>query len=224
MMPLQIAPELAPSSAERLLADERRRVSRELHDRVAHAILVVFRNLELLELYEERDPARARAKHDAAKAAARHALEATRDLCRELRRPLAATGLREALADDLGAVAAPEVQASVSVRGDESRLAPPVRDELFLILREAVRNAASHSGARRIAVELAVGGEAVTAVVEDDGRGLEQAQARARRAGGTGLASMAERASLLGGTVGLRSSPGSGTRVEVAIPLPRRAA
>ena len=124
----------------------------------------------------------------------------------------------EALADDLGTVAAPEVQASVTVRGDESLLAPPVRDELFLILREAVRNAAAHSGARRIAVELAVGGDLVTAVVEDDGRGLEAA--RARRAGGTGLASMEERASLLGGTFGLSSSPGRGTRVEVAVPPP----
>src|SRR5919202_3677856 len=144
-MMVQVASELAVSE-ERLLADERRRVSRELHDRVAHAILVVFRNLELLELYEERDPARARTKREAAKAAARQALEATRDLCRELRRPLAGTGLEEALADDLGAVAAPEVQASVSVRGDESRLAPSVRDELYLILRDAVRNADSHSG------------------------------------------------------------------------------
>jgi signal transduction histidine kinase len=220
-VPLHASPEIA-GTEERLLADERRRISRELHDRVAHAILVVFRNLELLELYEERDPALARAKREAAKATARDALEATRDLCRELREPLAATGLEDALADDLGAVAAPEVQARVSVRGDESLLAPPVRDELFLILREAVRNAASHSGAGRIAVELAVGGEAVTAVVEDDGHGLEPA--RPGRAGGTGLASMAERASLLGGTVGLSSSPGSGTRVEVAIPLPRRAA
>ena len=50
-MMVQIASELA-ASEERLLAEERRRISRELHDRVAHAILVVFRNLELLELYE----------------------------------------------------------------------------------------------------------------------------------------------------------------------------
>jgi signal transduction histidine kinase len=218
-MMVQIASEL-DASEERLLAEERCRISRELHDRVAHAILVVFRNLELLELYEERDPARARAKREAAKATAQRALETTRDLCRELREPLAGTGLEAALTDDLGAVAEPDVHASVSVRGDESRLGPAVRDELFLILREAVRNAAAHSGARRIAVDLAVGGDRVTAVVEDDGHGLE----RPRAGRGTGLRSMAERASLLGGTVALRSSPGRGTKVEIAVPLPRRAA
>lgn len=220
-MVAQISSEIA-APEEQPRDDERRRISRELHDRIAHTILVVFRNLELVEVYEQRDPAKARAKREAAKAAAHRALEATRDLCRELREPLAGTGLEAALADDVLAVAEPDVQATVSVRGDESLLAPPVRDELFLILREALRNAASHSGASRIAVDLSVAGDEVRAVVEDDGRGLEPDGARAAR--GTGLAAMEERASLLGGTLGLSSSPGSGTKVEVAIPLPRRAA
>jgi signal transduction histidine kinase len=207
-LPDRIEKEASQTASAAAQADERRRISRELHDRVAHAILVAFRNLELVELYEERDPERARAKREAAKASARRALEATRDLCRELREPRPS--------------AAPGRAAPVPGRGDESLLPAPAGDELFLILREAVRNAAAHSGARRIAVELEVVREGVTAVVEDDGRGLEPERANA--SGGTGLASMEERASLLGGTFGLSSSPGRGTRVEVAVPPPGSAA
>jgi signal transduction histidine kinase len=201
--------------------DERRRVSRELHDRVAHSIMVAFRNLELLELYEGRDPIRAREKLGLAKEAAQQALKSTRDLSSELRTSFAEQGLEVALSEYLRLLAPPNVRAWVSAKGDESLVPNRVRDELFLILREAVRNAATHSGARFVRVELYTSKTEFRGVVEDDGRGLKREPGADKTHSGTGLASMEERASLLRGTLRLGKRPGGGTKVEIVVPLPR---
>ena len=97
-------------------------------------------------------------------------------------------------------------------------MVPPLgRDHLFLAVREAVRNAVAHSGARRIGVELTITGERVVGVVEDDGRGFDPE--KVRREGLGGLAFMEERARLVGGTCTVRSDGREGTRVEVVVPL-----
>ncbi len=200
-------------------ADERRRIGRELHDRVAHSIMVAFRNLELCELYQEQDPERARGKLEEAKATAQQALKITRELSKELRESSAEGGLEAALSDYLRLITPPCVEAKVSVDGDESLIPPHVRSELFLLLREAVRNAVAHSGAQHMSVALSTTRDRFKAVVEDDGRGFWSDEAAS--SGGTGLASMNERSSLLGGAFNLTSRPGNGTRIEVVVPLPR---
>lgn len=199
--------------------DERRRIGRELHDRVAHSVAVVFRSLELLELYEVSDPDKAREKLALAKKVAQQALETTRNLSSELLHSYAEEGLEVALSEYLRLVTPPDVRAWVSVRGDEERLGPEVRNELFLILREAVRNAIEHSGARLVRVLLSVHCNEFEGVVEDDGRWLTRVAA-ARARGGTGLTSMRERAALLRGTLDLEQRPDGGTRVRVLVPLP----
>lgn len=216
--------------ARRSQDDERRRVSRELHDRVAHSIMVAYRNLEMYEMYESEDPQKARAKFELAKRTAQEALKVTRDLSYELRASSAEEGLEAALSDHLRANAPGGVEVRVSAEGDESLIAPEVRDELFLVLREALRNALAHSGARKITVELSTTRDRFEAAVEDDGRGFDpeergeaspEARARAGARSGTGLASMQERTALLGGAVRTRSSRDHGTRIEFSVPLPR---
>ena len=213
--------------ARRSEDDERRRVSRELHDRVAHSIMVAYRNLELYEMYESEDPQKARAKLDLAKRAAQEALGATRDLSHELRASSAEEGLEAALSDHLRANAPGGVEVRVTAEGDESLIAPEVRDELFLVLREALRNALAHSGARSVTVELSTTRDRFEAAVEDDGRGFELTaetpmvvRTPAGPPSGTGLASMRERTALLGGTVKMRSLRGQGTRIDFSVPLP----
>lgn len=200
-------------------ADERRRISRELHDRVAHSIMVAFRNLEIFELYRTKDPSKAQARLELAKSTTQDALELTRSLSRELRETSAEEGLETALSDLLEVSLPQEIRSQVSIEGDESLITPQVRDELFLIIREGIRNAVTHSGASTITIQVEISENRVRSIVEDDGRGFEFAK-KAPRVGGTGLASMKERASLLGGTVSVASTPGEGTRVEVLLPLP----
>ena len=200
-------------------ADERRRISRELHDRVAHSIMVAFRSLEIFEMYETKDPSKAQAKLELAKSTTQEALELTRSLSRELRITSAEEGLEVALSELLSVSVPQGIRSRVSMEGDESLIPHQVRDELFLILREGIRNAVTHSGATMIAVEVYITEDRVRAAVEDDGQGFELG-AEATRTGGTGLASMKERAMLLGGTVNLASTLNEGTRVEILLPLP----
>ncbi len=152
-----------------------------------------------------------------AKRTAQETFEVTRALSMELRNSSAGEGLEVALSDLLRTSVPPDIRSWVSVEGDESVVAPHVRDELFLILREGIRNAVTHSGARTIKVELDTNDNRIKAAVEDDGCGFESGE---EATGGTGLASMKERASLLGGTLDMASVPDRGTRVEIFLPLP----
>jgi signal transduction histidine kinase len=202
-------------------ADERRRISRELHDRVAHSIMVAFRSLELYEIYKDKDPSKIQARLELAKSATQEALELTRNLSRELRGTSAEEGLEVALSDLLDISVPQGIRSWVSVKGDEALITPHViRDELFLILREGIRNAVTHSGASTIKIEVRIVESHVKAAIEDDGRGFETGE-ETTRTDGAGLTSMQERATLLGGTLDVTSTPGKGTKVEIFLPLPR---
>jgi signal transduction histidine kinase len=203
-------------------ADERRRISRELHDRVAHSIMVAFRSLEIFEIYRTKDPSKAQARLELAKSTTQEALELARGLSRELREMSAEEGLEVTLSELLSITVPLDVRSGLSVEGDESLITPQVRDELFLIIREGVRNAVTHSRAGVITVKVDIIKSRVRAIVEDDGRGFQPGEEASRTGGGTGLASMKERATILGGTLSLASAPDKGTKVEIFVPLPGR--
>jgi PAS domain S-box-containing protein len=202
--------------AARAEAAERNRVSRELHDRVAHSMGVAHQSLQLYEALAEKDPVRAHGKLRTAKEMMKTALEQTRNLSMELRRSETEHGLIPAL-QDLLEVAVPEsVRADLSTSGAESRLSAHQRGQLYLILREAVRNAVRHSGCRTLRVRLDITSENVSGYVEDDGRGFE---GNGGTRGGLGLRSIRERVALLQGTVEVYSSPEGGAGVQVQLPL-----
>lgn len=195
--------------------DERRRIARDLHDQVAHGLSVALNSLELHLLYLDSDPARALAQLRTAMRAVRRSQETVRALAWGLRRREVGHGLDAALRDYLTAVAPPTVDWTIEVRGDDSRLPAETCDELFLALREAVRNALIHASADRVEVAVRIGPDAVHASVIDDGIGFDTE----RHGQGGGLASIRERAELLGGGVTLSSAAGAGTTVRMLIPL-----
>ena len=94
----------------------------------------------------------------------------------------------------------------------------PVRIEagLYRIAQEAVTNIIHHASARRAIIQLTLTSDQLRLVIEDDGQGFEVSQIPKDRYGLTG---MNERARLLGGILCLESNPGSGTCLEVTIPL-----
>ena len=114
-------------------------------------------------------------------------------------------------------VVSPTVESSLSVSGDQTLVSPKIRNQPFLILREAIRNAVTHSGATRIAVDLDIGPEMVVGRLEDDGCGFDPDEVRA--SGSNGLQAMEERAALVGGALSLSSAPGEGTQAKVFVPL-----
>jgi PAS domain S-box-containing protein len=196
-------------------AAERERISRELHDRVAHSMGVAHQSLQLYEVLAEKDAARAAEKLDLAKQMTKASLESTRNLSAELRYQEAEEGLETELRHLLDVSVPPGVRAGISVTGDESPVPGYIRGQLFLILREAVRNAVAHADCDSISVGLAIGDEKVIGRVRDDGIGFDANNGHA----GVGLRSMRERAALLNGSLSLTCQPGEGTLVEVAVPL-----
>ena len=211
---------LLSRAQRRTRAHERRTIGRELHDRVAHTMGVVHQSLLLHEAYRHQDPEKAEEKLQLAKRMSREAMKDTRDLSQALslsEHEEEELELEAALSELLRDVVPPEMESELSVVGDEGTLSDEVREQLFLVLREAVRNTVAHSGASKVSVEVRTDEERIVGVVEDDGRGFERKSSERAEAGG--LAYMAQRASLLGGTCSIESAPGEGTRVETSFRL-----
>jgi signal transduction histidine kinase len=208
---------LAQEWKVRAQAEERKRISRELHDRVAHAMAVAHQSLELHEALKQSDPEMAQAKMNLAKETTIEAMSLTRDLSQELRGAEVQSSLTAALSSLLEATVPPGLERAVSVEGDEALVPPHVREQLFVILREGVRNAVSHSEAGHVEVGVRVSSEEVVGYVEDDGRGFAGEEGTARG----GVRSMKERTELVGGTFELSSGPGVGTMIRASIPFTR---
>lgn len=197
--------------------EERRRFSRELHDRVAHTMALVNQNLELFGALRRTHPERAEENLSRASRAAREAIDTSRGLSQELRRSDAGTGLEIALDNLLRTSVPPGTGFETDFAGDESLIPDAVRDQLYLTLREGIRNAVVHSGTDHVRVEVRVSEDEVVASVEDRGLGFSAAA----EAEGVGLYSMRERVALLRGRLDVSSSPENGTKVSVRVPLNR---
>ena len=95
------------------------------------------------------------------------------------------------------------------------KLGMDVRRDLLLIFKEAVNNAARHSGCSAVEIDLQVSGSRLVLKVADNGAGFDAS----KESDGQGLTSMQRRARRLGGTLDVTSSPGSGTIVTVNAPI-----
>jgi signal transduction histidine kinase len=199
-----------PRLAEAAVANERRRIARDLHDGLTQEIAFVAGGLRS-------GSRRALGPDEVAPLldAADHALVEARQ---------AVVALSSADDEPLGAAIGRLASALALRAGLEITLhvprdieAPaPVRAALLGITREAVTNAVRHSGGRSLIVTLS-DGDALRLQVCDDGVGFP-VESQARGGAGFGLTSMRERAGLAGGAMTVRSRPGAGTLVEVAVP------
>jgi len=104
-----------------------------------------------------------------------------------------------------------------SVVGDSRDMHPIVRDEVYRIGYEAIRNACIHSGASRLEVELRYAQD-LAVRVNDNGIGIEPAVSDKGKDGHFGLQGMRERAARIGGKLTLVSSASSGTEITVVVP------
>ncbi|MFJ8187167.1 sensor histidine kinase [Streptomyces sp. NPDC096105] len=197
--------------------DERRRIARELHDEVAGQLGTALNWFELYEVYEAEQPELARRKLDAARTTVRESLSSLRDVMTGLRHRIDTASLHTALTRDLDGMGDRGAEVRVSVTGDETWLPAGAAEELFLIVREAQRNAVRHARASLITVEVHVAPGEARAAIEDDGVGFDPATTAPR--GHSGMLSMRERAELLGGSVTVESQPGCGARILVFLPL-----
>jgi signal transduction histidine kinase len=198
---------------ELAVAEERTRMSRELHDSVGHHLTVIKVNLENAERYRERDP-------DAAWQDVRQAKTLTADALAEVRRGVRAmrppqldgrTGgaaLRELARSFQGT----GLDVAVAVEGDERALGAAREIVLLRVVQESLTNALRHSGGTNVSVRLAFDPAAVRLCVADDGRGAGTA------AHGFGLTSLAERVRDVGGLLRAGDGDLGGFTVRVELP------
>jgi len=207
---------LYEQSRELSILSERNRLALELHDVVSQKLFSLVLSAEAAATQLERDPPAARAQVERLGELARQALGELRSLILGLRPPeLERDGLEATLRNDVDMLA--------RVHGMEVELVGELasgdgeRDLAVLrIVHEALHNALLHARAQRIVVRL--GAEAIE--VTDDGVGFdpERAEVRSRH---LGLTSMEERAGELGGRLEIRTAPGQGTTVILALPPDR---
>jgi signal transduction histidine kinase len=203
---------------------ERTRIARELHDTLLqsfHGLLLRFQTVS--HLLPDR-PVEAKEKLDSAIEQAADAITEGRDAVQALRDStvqsndlaLAISTLGEELSAD-----SPNHQPlfRVAVEGESRNLHPIVRDEIYKIAAEAVRNAFRHAQARQVEVEVRYDTEQFRLRVRDDGKGIDAAilsqQAKNRH---FGLPGMRERATIMAAKLTVSSEVDAGTEVELRIP------
>lgn len=204
--------------------DERTRIARELHDTLLqsfHGLLLRFQTVS--QLLPDR-PAEAKDKLDSAIEQAAEAITEGRDAVQGLRDStvqdndlaLAISTLGEELATDSSSH---RPSFRVAVEGVSRNLHPMLRDEIYKIAAEALRNAFRHAQARRVEVEIRYGDEQFRLRVRDDGKGIHPAVLSAEGIEGHyGLRGMRERATLIGAKLTVWSEVDAGAEVEVQIP------
>jgi signal transduction histidine kinase len=203
------------------VAEERRRIAREFHDSLNQGLAAATLRLDAAagRLGDERAKTildRQRRLLATLQAEAREFLWDLRDPV-HADAPLAAA--LEAQLEYAAAPAATTIAFEAPADGADlgAGLTPEVRHQIVRIVREAVANAVRYADASRIAVRLSgtdAGGLTIT--IADDGRGFDVA-ARAAADGHFGIRGMQERARRIGGELTIESTPGSGTRVTLAV-------
>ncbi|HEX8968560.1 MAG TPA: HAMP domain-containing protein [Chloroflexota bacterium] len=202
--------------------EERRRLAQELHDQASQALASLQLGLDRLAAgLDSEDEARQVATD--LRAVAEQTLEAVHHLAVEL---------RPSVLDDVGLVAALQRYLRdwaehghmefdfVPVGVEGLRLVPAAETAVYRIIQAALTNITQHADAGHVSVILQRRGEKLIAVVEDDGRGFDPSAVRTRPLEARlGLAGMEERATLIGATLAVESTPGVGSSVFLEIPL-----
>jgi ligand-binding sensor domain-containing protein/two-component sensor histidine kinase len=204
-----------------LVFEERARMAREIHDTLAQGFVGISHQLDALAIKFNGDREVARGHLDLARKMARHSLTEARRSVMDLRTTeLENQALPAALAASARRWAAESaVDVQLQITDVKQKLSPELELNLLRIAQEAVANSMKHAGARMIRVELAMEGRFLRLGVKDDGQGFEPAGTFSLLGGHFGIVGMRERAQRVGGRFSLSSSPGSGTEVEVSVPL-----
>jgi PAS domain S-box-containing protein len=197
--------------------NERSRIARELHDDICSRLALLSLGIDEAHLAS-------------ADASTTEALEKIGRLCREIGSDIQGLShqLHSSILDYLGVAIAVkgfcdelskqyDLQIEFSARDVPKQLPKNISLCLFRVAQEALHNAAKHSGASELTVEMIGTKDLVQLIVADKGMGFNHEEMREQR--GLGLVSMQERVHLVHGTFSVNSALGEGTTILVAVPL-----
>jgi signal transduction histidine kinase len=201
----------------RVQEEERKRISRELHDETGQALMVIRLYLGMMETGNTARGVRGKI---------RETVEVVDRTIEGIRRIIGK--LSPLVLQELGLVAAIRkeakdfarntgVKARVMIAEDVGRLASGTEQAVYRVVQEALHNVAKHAQAKNVTVQVARADEQVQVVVEDDGVGIQSRSSNSRDHS-FGLAGIKERIAMLGGTSRVISTKGQGTRIEISVP------
>jgi signal transduction histidine kinase len=204
---------------ELTVAQERARMSREMHDSLGHYLTVINVGLENAQRFREKRPEAAWEEVEEARGLTREALSEVRRWVRALK-PLA---LEEGAGPEAMAALARSFEGTgfdvrFAVEGAERELSGEAELTLYRALQEGLTNALRYSKARRVSASLAFGKESVSLTVADDGEGVPEGASER----GFGLATLGDRTEALGGVMSAGNAPGGGFVLRVELPMESR--
>ena len=205
--------------------EERRRLSRELHDETGQALSALRIGLDLVRQELPAGMAGPRRRLEEAIALTQTTMDQIRGLAQALRPPALDTlGLSAALEGFCRSFAV-QTRLEVAYEGAEiGSLPDPISIHLYRCLQEALNNVVKHARARRVRVTLAHDGAQIRLTVEDDGAGFEPGAVPGPfPSEGLGLRGMRERLDSLHGRLEIISRPGRGVRLVAAVPWKEQA-
>jgi signal transduction histidine kinase len=204
---------------------ERTRIARELHDTLLQSFHALSLQLQTVSTLLLTRPEEAKRRLDSSLDQADQTIAEGIDAVRDLRSSTTETrnlaGVIRAIGEELSAEQTGQNAAicRVEAGGMPRNLHPAVRDEVYRIAVEVLRNAFRHAQARQIEVDLHYDEMQFQLWIRDDGKGIDpKILGGEGRAGHFGLRGMRERANRIGGTLTIRSEPNSGTQVQLNIP------
>ncbi|AZB44546.1 sensor histidine kinase [Bacillus sp. FJAT-42376] len=204
--------------------EERKRVSREIHDGPAQMLANVMMRSELLErIFRDRGTEEGFKEIRNLRQNVRNALYEVRRIIYDLR-PMALDdlGLIPTLRKYLHTIEEYNGKTKMHFQSygeaEERRLPPRFEVALFRLAQEAVTNALKHAQAKEISVKVEVSQEYVNLLIKDDGSGFDFSELKEKRNKSFGLVGMKERVELLDGTMDIDSKIGRGTTIMIKVP------
>jgi two-component system sensor histidine kinase NreB len=202
--------------------EERARVSRDLHDELGQILTALRLELDMLRRKPAESGEKAGAAFGDAVGMVEKAAEELRHICRGLRPPLLDDlGVEPAiklLAEEFEQHSDIRVDMKVELNEDDGPIPREIALGVYRILQESLNNVGRHARAENVVVSVTRSDTELQLTIGDDGLGFDVDNAK-KIAGGFGIAGMRERASLVNGTIDIRSEPFKGTRVEFRVPL-----
>lgn len=206
--------------------EERRRISRELHDEIGQALSAMNINIEIL--------LRNGVLHDSS------GEKRLQDMKRLVEKSMddvhrISYNLRPYLLDNFGLIAAVRwytetfagrtgVEVGLQIEGEWEKLSPEVETTVYRVIQEALTNISKYAEAIRTFISMSRIADGMEIIIEDDGKGFDTEPEKKKGSlmkGGLGLFGIGERVSAVGGSFSITSKRGEGTRLTIAIPVSR---
>lgn len=204
--------------------EERQRLARDIHDGPAQSMANIIVKTELCERLMDIDQVRAKSELENLKVIVKDTLKDVREIIFDLR-PMSL--------DDLGLIPTLEryiydfsedtgIETSLKIIGTEYKLEPAIEVAIFRIIQESLNNISKHSRATNASVIIEFTRERLNLSIMDNGIGFDLEEVdklHSRKTGGFGLMNIRERAELLEGKLQIKTSPDTGTKLNIYIPI-----